>query len=289
MRNRLLAITACAAASAILLQPLMAASITPSPEDQAYSLLDRALKAKNPDTRKTAVQALSLVGAREPFATRLETMLADKDVPVRLATIQALTEVKAPRSAETLRKALADRVPEVRFAAAKALFTLNDPAGREALIGVLNGEMKTSSGFIAGQIRESLRMAETPKPLLVLAVKEGIGAVPVPFVGAGVSAIGGIFKDSVASGRAATALLLAKDADPEVVAALRKALSAKNASVRAAAVHAIAMQNDAALEGDVMPLLRDRNQAVRLQAAACYLKLDGLKTEGESSEPVRAD
>jgi len=284
MRNRLLVITACAAAGAILLQPMMAASVTANPDDQAYSLLDQALKAKNPDTRKTAVQALSLVGAREPFATRLDSMLADKDVPVRLATVQALSELKTPHAAETLRKALADRVPEVRFAAAKALFAQNDPAGREALVSVLNGDTKTSSGFVVGQIREARRMTETPKPLLVFAVKEGIGAVPVPFVGASVTAITGIFKDSAGSGRAATALLLAKDADPEVVAALLSALSDKNASVRAAAVHAIAMQNDAALEGDVMPLLRDRNQAVRLQAAACYLKLEGLKIE-----PVRAD
>lgn len=286
MRNRLLTMTACAAAGAILLQPLMAASVTPNPDDQAYSLLDEALRAKNPDTRKTAVQALSLVGGREPFATKLDSMLADKDVPVRLATIQALTELKTAHSAEMLRTALADRVPEVRFAAAKALFAQNDPAGREALLSVLNGDGKTSSGFVAGQIRESRRLAETPKPLLVLAVKDGAGAVPVPFVGAGVSAISGMLKDSAASGRAATALLLAKDADPEVVAALRKALTAKNASVRAAAIHAIAMQNDATLEGDVMPLLRDRNQAVRLQAAACYLKIEGLK---RSSVPARAD
>ncbi len=103
------------------------------------------------------------------------------------------------------------------------------------------------------------------------------------------SAVRGILKDSRTSGRAATALLLAKDNDPEVVRALRKALSAKNALVRAAAVHAIAMKNDATLEPDVIPLLQDRNQAVRLQAAACYLKLDGLNVDKRSGETVPVD
>ncbi len=165
MRNILLAITASAVAGAVLLQPLTAAAITSDPDDRAHTLLDEALRAKNPETRKAAVEALSLVGSRQPFAGRLESMLTDKDVPVRLATIQALVEARTPHSADVLRSALADRVPEVRFAAAKALFALNDPAGREALIAVLNGETKTSSGFAAGQIREGLRLIETPKPL----------------------------------------------------------------------------------------------------------------------------
>ena len=286
MRNILLAITACAAAGAILLQPLMAATVTSDPDDRAYNLLDEALKAKNPDTRKSAVEALGLVGGRQPFAARLESMLSDKDAPVRLATIQALTEAKTPHSADVLRKALADRVPEVRFAAAKALFTLNDPAGKEALIAVLNGEMKTSSGFVSSHVRECRRLMETPKPLFTLALTQGVGFAPVPFADTGVSAVRGILKDSGSSGQAATALLLAKDTDPEVVQALRKALSAKNALVRAAAVRAIAMKNDATLEEDVIPLLRDRNQAVRLQAAACHLR---LKVDDRSSETVFVD
>jgi HEAT repeat protein len=285
VRNIVLAMTACAAASAILLQPLMAAIPAPKTGDQAYSLLYGALEARNPDTRKEAVRALSLIGGSEPFAARLESMMADKDVPVRLATIEALTELKTSHAVELLRKALTDGVPEVRFAAAKALFTLNDPAGRQALISILNGQAKTSSGLVAEHARESRRMLATPKTLLTVAV-HGASFAPVPGIGAAAYAISKIVHDSAVSGPAVAALLLGKDGDPAVVAALREALSAKNASVRAAALRAIATQNDAALETDVIPLLGDRNQAVRLQAAACYLKLERLNAEQSYRESV---
>jgi HEAT repeat protein len=37
--------------------------------DRARTLLEESLKDKNPDTRKQAVQALGLVGPREPYVS----------------------------------------------------------------------------------------------------------------------------------------------------------------------------------------------------------------------------
>ena len=129
----------------LLALTLVAAGQTASPVERARDTLERALKDKNPDTRKEAVLALSLAGPREPFLSMLDSMLADRDVQVRLAVVASLVDLKTKRTAAYLKEALKDEVPEVSFAAARALWALNDPAGREALLSVLGGETKTAS------------------------------------------------------------------------------------------------------------------------------------------------
>src|SRR5579862_7925126 len=71
---------------------------------QCNALLREALAATNPDTRKEAVQALSLVAAR--FVPLLQSMLEDKDVQVRLAVVDSLSDVKSTRATAALRMAL---------------------------------------------------------------------------------------------------------------------------------------------------------------------------------------
>ncbi len=249
-----------------------------SDHDLARGFLDASLKDKNPDTRKQAVEALGLVSVREPYLSQLETMLNDKDLDVKLATITSLVDLKNRRTVPTLRKALDSDVPEVSFAAAKALWTLKDPEGREALISVLYGDEKTSSGFITKQKRQALRMLHTPKTMFMFALRSGASFAPVPGLGAGVSSLQGILSDPSVSGRAATALLLSTDPDPEVLHALENALGDKDWSVRAAAVHAIALRNDPALESSLVPLLEDKKEAVRVRAAAGYLRLESIQS-----------
>jgi HEAT repeat protein len=251
---------------------------TLSTQDRARSYLDASLKDKNPDTRKHAVQSLGLVSPREPYLSQLEAMLDDKDVEVRLATITSLVDLKNSRTVPALQKALDSVVPEVSFAAAKALWTLNEAVGRDALVSVLSGETKTSSGFITKQKRQALRMLHTPKTMFLFALQQGATFAPVPGLGAGVSSLQGILSDPSVSGRAAAALLLGADKEPEVLQALQDALADKDWSVRAAAVHAIALRNDPALEPDLVPLLEDRKEAVRVRAAAGYLRLEGIKS-----------
>jgi len=253
-------------------------AFTSANHDRACGFLDASLKDKNPDTRKQAVQALGLVSPREPYLSQLEGMLDDKDVLVRLAAITSLVDLRNDRTIPTLRKALDSDVPEVSFAAAKALWTLSEPVGREALVSVLSGETKTSSGFITKQKRDALRMLHTPKTLFMFAVQQGANFAPVPGLGAGISSVQGILSDPSVSGRAATALLLGADKDPQVLQALQDALSDKDWSVRAAAVHAIALRNDPALETDLVPLLDDKKEAVRVRAAAGYLRLEWIQS-----------
>lgn len=256
---------------------------SPSLAEQARNALDGALKDKNPDTRKEAVVSLSLAGAAEPFETWLERMLDDKDVQVRVAAVSSLVDLKGSRTISALHKALKDDVPEVSFAAAKALWTLNDPEGKDALMSVVGGEMKTSSGFITKQKRDAMRMMHTPKPMFLFAFKTGMGFVPLPGLGTGISSMQGLLADPGVSGRATAALLLGRDKDRDTFVALKEALADRDWSVRAAAVHSLALRNDPSLEPSFASLFDDKKEAVRLRAAAAYSRLEMVKKRGAPS------
>ena len=258
----------------------------PPVADRANAILADSLYDKNPDTRRQAVQALSLVGPREPYLSQLDASLDDKDLEVRLATIASLTDLNNKRTAPALRKALEDETPEVSFAAAKALWVLNDPSGQNALLSVLSGETKTKSGFLTRQKRQALKILQTPKSMFFFALKQGVGLAPVPGLGAGVSSLQGILSGPSFSGRAATALLLGADPDPEVREALLDALHDDDWPVRAAAVHAIALRNDPTLEKNLIPLLDDKKEAVRVRAAAGVLRLEWIRANPSKSIPV---
>jgi HEAT repeat protein len=232
---------------------------------------------KNPDTRQQAAIALSLVGTADPFPAQLEFLLSDKDVQVRLAAISSLSDLKNDRTIPALRKALDDDVPEVAFAAARSLWALNDTDGKAALLSILSGETKASSGFIAKQKRDAIRMMHTPKTTFLFALRQGVGFAPVPGLGAGVSSMQALLSDPSVSGRATAALLLEKEKDQPTIAALRDALKDKDWSVRAAGVHALILQDDPAMQADIAPLLDDKNEPVRLRAAAGYLRLETIK------------
>jgi HEAT repeat protein len=255
---------------------------------QCSELLRRGLDDKNPETRKQAVVALSLAGQSGPLFTRLEEMLQDKDVEVRQAAVASLSEVKTKSATAALHKALENDAPEVSFAAAKALWARNDPAGKQALLAILEGESKTSSNFFTKQKREALRMMHTPRTTFLFAVRQGAGFIPFPGVGEGIASMQSILTDSGVSGRASAALLLGNDKSPAVLDALKDALSDKNWSVRAAAVHSLCLRNDPALKKDLEPLLEDDKEAVRMRAAAGYLRLSAIQAGLATRERTHA-
>jgi len=239
-------------------------------------MIDAALQDKNPDTRQQAVIALSLSVARQPWTGKVINMLDDRDVPVRVATVLTLVDLREEDTKQALHKALDDTVPEVSYAAAKALFSLGDPAGKEALLAVLEKESKTASGFFTKEKREAIRMLHTPHALFLFAVRQGAGMVPLPGFGMGVSSMEQILTDPGTSGRAAAALLLSKDKDEQTLQALKDAISDNNWSVRAACVHALAVRNDPAQRDALEPMLLDKSLGVRLRAAVGWLRLDAI-------------
>jgi HEAT repeat protein len=246
---------------------------------QCTELLQHALDARNPETRKQAVVALSLASSQGPLFAQLEQMLQDKDVEVRQAVVASLAEVKLKSATAALHKALEDEVPEVSFAAARALWARHDPAGRSALLAVLSGESKSSSNFLTKQKRDALRMMHTPRTTFLFALRQGMGFVPVPGLGEGIASMQGILTDSGVSGRASAALLLGADKDPATLDALKDALQDNDASVRAAAVHSLSLRNDPRLKKALEPLLEDTKEPVRLRAAAGYLRLSAIQEQ----------
>jgi len=255
-----------------------------STDERCNQILQQALENKNPDTRKQAVVALSLAATRDPVFARLEGMLEDKDVEVRLAAVASLGEVKTDSALAALRKALNDEVPEVSFAAAKALWALHDPAGEQALLSVLSKESKTASNFITKQKRDAMRMLHTPRVLFLFAIRSGMGFVPVPGFGEGFNSMQALLTDPGVSGRAAAALLLGKDKGPATLDALKDALLDMDWSVRAAAVHSLSLRDDPALKPDLEPMLNDDKVPVRLRAAAGVLRLSAIEQD-RAKEP----
>jgi HEAT repeat protein len=248
-------------------------------DQQCTDLLKHALSASNPDTRKMAVTALSLAAANAALFDQLQAMLHDKDVEVRLAVIAGLQELKTRHAIEALKQALKDPAPEVSFAAAKSLWTLNDPAGKQALLSVLAGESRTSSGFFSKEMRDAMRMMHTPRTTFIYAARQGVGFAPVPGLGMGISSMQQILMDPGVSGRAAAALLLERDKDPATTAALENALFDKDWRVRAAAVHSLAMRNDPRLRPEIEPIIEDDKEEVRLRAAAALLRLSAVQAK----------
>jgi len=244
---------------------------------QCSEILQRALDAKNPETRTQAVAALSLASGRGPLFDQLEQMLQDKDVQVRQAVVASLADVKSASATAALHKALEDAVPEVSFAAAKALWARHDSVGRDALLAILARESKSSSTFFTKQKREALRMMHTPRTTFLFAVQQSAAFIPVPGLGEGIASMQGILASARVPGRASAALLLGADRDPATIDALRDALSDKDSSVRAAAVHSISLRNDPALKKELEPLLEDDKEPVRLRAAAGYLRLSAIE------------
>ncbi len=253
----------------------------PAPlEQRARDIVEAAMRDRNPDTRKLAATALGLGGPRAPFPALLEAMLHDKDVEVRLAAVASLADWQTEESLHALSQALDDDVPEVSFAAAKALYLMRDPAGKAALLAILSGETKVASGFLTKQKREALRMLHTPKTTVMLGVKQGIGFVPVPGLGEGMASLHGLLSDPGVSGRAMAALLLGKEQDAATLLALREALADKDWSVRAAAIHSLALRNDPSVLDDLAPLLDDKHHAVRFRAATACLRLESIRKGG---------
>ena len=277
MRRLVLLVALVASVSWAQTKNVGPAAPPPTPEEhQANMLLGAGLGDKNPDVRKQAVAALGLIGPREPYVSQINNAISDKDIYVRLAAVASLVDLKDKGTADLLDKALRDTAPEVSFAAAKALFGLNDPRGRTALMAILEREAKTQSSFLTAEKRDTLRLVHIPKGMMMFAIKNGIGFAPVPGLGAGVSSMQEIMADNGVSGRATTAMLLANDPSSQVLDALKEALSDKDASVRAAVAHAIALRNDPALMPQLLPLFDDGKEAVRWRAAAGYLRLAWL-------------
>ncbi|MGO8787599.1 MAG: HEAT repeat domain-containing protein [Terriglobia bacterium] len=237
------------------------------------SMLNDAAQDRNPDGRKGAAEAFSLVGVKDGALNSLAPFLDDHDVTVRIAVVVTLGDFKDNRTLPLLKKALQDPVPEVDFAAAKVLYQLHDPEGVQFLLDVVGKESKASSSFLSKEKRSSLRLLHTPTQLFTTIAIGAAGFAPVPGLGFGLSSAQGILSAPDSSARAASLLLIGSSRDPDLPAAVGSALSDNEWSVRAAAAHLVAMHPFPQFREQLVPLLDDKKDAVRVRAAAAYIRL----------------
>ncbi len=250
-----------------------AADGTTDPNVQkAKDILLKGVASGNPDTRSLAVMSASLIGDRSEVLTKLYSMLeTDKDVPTRITIISTLGSFNNPAVVPSLQKALKDPVPEVDLAAALALWGLKQPDGKAFLLEALSGTQKTTSSFMSSEKRSLVRMTHTPTTTFLGIVANQFA---LPGLGSGMESAVGLSADPASMASSSVIFALARDKkDPAVWDALVKALGDKEWATRAAAAHVIAMHDDPALIGNLVPLMDDKKDQVSFRAAAGYLRL----------------
>ena len=244
------------------------------PAEHAWQIITDGFKDSNPDKRKEVVEAASLgMTTNQKIYDLIGDALRDPDAQVRLAACETLSSWKDRRSIPLLKGAVKDDVPEVTFCAAQGLWQLGDPQGRTVLLSVLQGDTKAKSGYVSKQKRDALRMLKTPGTLITTLAKFGVGFAPVPGLGTGISSLRGLMKNNEVTPRALALLDISQDRRPDTLRVLREALNDKDWSVRAAAVHALAIRNQTDALDDLIPLLDDKKDPVSYRAAFAYLRL----------------
>src|SRR5947207_8632546 len=206
--------------------------------EKAWAILHEGLKDTNPDKRAKAARALGLLTGSAEAEKAAVFALKDRKPNVRLAAAVALGSMHAENAKGNLEEALGDSEPNVALASANSLLLLHDDVGYDTYYEVLRGEKRAGKGLI----KEQLDTLKDKKKVAQMGFEEGIGFIP--FGGIGYE----IFKT-----------VTKNDASP----------------IRAAALDAIALREDASLVSRIVPSMDEKNDVVRFTAAACVAHLSG--------------
>src|SRR5579864_101954 len=263
-----------------------AAAREESAADRAWQILRDGVNDKQFATRISALSALGDAGPNVRGAHLAEGALHDKDPDIRAQAATTLGAMKYRPAIQALRIALSDPAPQVSFAAARSLWQLGDFTGRRVLLEVLEGEKKTSDGFVDGNIRGMHRKLKDKKGLVVMGAERGAGELMGP-LSFGMPLIKQQIEGSADSARASSVALLASRPDRETLQALKAALMDRDWKVRTAAAQAI---GKLARPGTIQWLeysLDDGKAIVRYEAAAGILRLTSGRTANfaKSTEP----
>lgn len=254
-------------ASLILLFAPATPGKTPTPVENAWSILQYGVKDNSSDRRAQAVHALGFLVKDARAQNLVEPALQDTSSNVRAEAATSLGRMNAVSTIPALKKALDDQDIKVVLSAADALYNLHDPAAYEVYYAILTGERKGSEGLVESQ----LERLKNRKALEELVFETGIGFVP--FGSIGYEAWKTITRNDAVLVKVDAALKLAKDPDPASRNALADACHDPKWQVRAAAAHAIATRGDVALLKALIPLLDDPSDTVRYESAASLVQL----------------
>ena len=234
-------------------------------------LTDAAKPGQNAHDRVEAMAALGTMGNDERAARLIEEGFTAKDYDVRVAAVLAAGLTKNPKLIEPLQRVLDDDNALVAYTAAITLWRMHDYTGEDLLIAVALGDAKAKPGLIKAQKHKAVKELRSPKTMSLIAVNQASGYFLGPF-GVGLKAIEMVSKDSGAAPRAAAVDQIAHQHTDQVHQVLIEDLTDPEPAVRAAAAKGLGRWPDAETERQMLPMFGDNKQAVRLTAAATYLR-----------------
>lgn len=242
------------------------------PNVAAWQVLKTGLADSNPDKRKQAVLAVGSIGPAPEVIEVLNLALRDKDVIIRQTAAAEIGDAKIRQCIPNLKAAL-DDTGEVAFTAAKALWDMGDHSGRWIFEEVVTHELKDTTGFFEGALRDAKAKIRNPKTLARMGMMEASGALLGPF-SMGISLAQDMLKDAGAPTRALSFITLSQDCDARGAQLMEWALTAeKNNLVRAAAAKALGKCGNISSVDKLMRLLAENSEAVRYMAAASVVRL----------------
>lgn len=228
--------------------------------------------------------ALGTMSENDHAARLIGQGMQAKHSEVRLAAVLAAGETKNPRLIPNLREALNDDAPEVAYAAATTLWKMHDYSGEDLLVAVAEGDRKTKPGLIKSSKHKAEKELHSPKTLAMLGVENGAGYFLGPF-GVGIKAIQYVDKNNggAANTRAQAIDLMAEDHSEAVHQALIDGLDDKEPVLRAASARGLGNWPGPDTARKLAPLFEDGHAAVRLTAAAAYIRAEGETERSESA------
>lgn len=242
------------------------------PNVAAWDVLKKGLAETNPDKRKQAVLAVGTIGPAQEVIELLNEALRDKDVTVRQTAAAEIADAKMRQCIPNLKAAL-DDTGEVAFTAAKALWDMGDHSGRFIFEEVVTRELKDTTGFFEGALRDAKSKMRNPKSLAGMGVREASGALLGPF-SMGINLAQDMMKDTGAPTRALSLITLSQDCDARAAQLMDWSLTNEtNNLVRAAAAKALGRCGNLTTIDKLVRLLAENSDAVRYMAAASVVRL----------------
>ncbi len=242
-------------------------------EIRAWSMLTEAARpGQSAHDRVQAMAALGTMGNDERAARLIEEGMTGKDSDVRIAAILAAGLTKNPRLIPALSRVLDDDNPEVAYTAAITLWKMHDYTGEDFLIAAALGDQKVKPGLIKASKHKAVTDMHSPKTMTIIGLNASAGFFLGPF-GVGLKAIEYANKpNGAAVARAAAVDQLARQHNDQVHDVLIADLTDYEPAVRAAAAKGLGRWPDAETERQMLPMFGDNKLAVRLTAAATYLR-----------------
>jgi len=262
-------------------------ALPPPSIDRAWSMLaSSAAPDKSQNDRIQALAALGTMGTDPRAEHIIGDAIVGHDMDVRTAAILAADKSKDPQLITRLRAALDDPDPQVAYAAATTLWKLHDSSGEDLLLAVVAGDSHDKLSMIKTEKHKAAKDLHSPETLARIGIVQGSGFFLGPF-GFGVKAIDYIHKNGGDPGRAAAVDMLAEEHTETVHEALVYALTDKDFAVRAAAAKGLGDWPGNTTAEKLRPLFDDDKLAVRLTAAAAYIRVfePHPSPEAEKKEP----